>query len=119
MKKWFGVLLAVALCAALFCVGADATGGTMTGGGTAEAPYIVMDAADLDAVRDNLGAYYELGADIDLGGEEWTPIGSSGQPFTGTFDGDGHTISGLYVNSDDDAGLFGVVGLSAKKPKRR
>ena len=108
MKKWFGVLLAVALCAALFCVGADATGGTMTGGGTAEDPYIVMDAADLDAVRDNLGAYYELGADIDLGGEEWTPIGSSGQPFTGTFDGDGHTISGLNVNSSY-AGLFGFI----------
>ena len=108
MKKWFGVLLAVALCAALFCVGADATGGTMTGGGTAENPYIVMDAADLDAVRDNLGAYYELGADIDLGGEEWTPIGSSGQPFTGTFDGDGHTISGLNVNSSY-AGLFGFI----------
>lgn len=45
--------------------------------------------------------------------EEWTSIGSKeeGQYFTGTFDGKGHTISGLYINKEGDfyVGLFGAV----------
>ena len=43
--------------------------------------------------------------------EQWTPIGSNVKNrYTGTFDGDGHTISGLYVVSTGDyAGLFGYV----------
>ena len=44
---------------------------------------------------------------------EWTPIGNSisGNPYEGTFNGDGHTISGLYINNStaDDQGLFGYV----------
>ena len=44
---------------------------------------------------------------------EWTPIGSS-YNYTGTFDGQGHTVSGLYVNkiteSSDPVGLFGNIG---------
>ena len=42
----------------------------------------------------------------------WTPIGNSGDnQYTGTFDGQGHTISGLYFNTSTDfVGLFGVVG---------
>ncbi|MGN0688324.1 MAG: chitobiase/beta-hexosaminidase C-terminal domain-containing protein, partial [Oscillospiraceae bacterium] len=41
----------------------------------------------------------------------WTPIGTASDPFTGSFDGQGFTISGLYVdNSADNVGLFGVIG---------
>ena len=41
----------------------------------------------------------------------WTPIGTSSQPFTGTFDGKGHTISGLYIDGNTNyVGLFGHVG---------
>ena len=42
----------------------------------------------------------------------WTPIGTSSQPFTGTFDGNNKTISGLYINdpSKDYVGLFGCIG---------
>ena len=41
----------------------------------------------------------------------WTPIGTFDQPFTGTFDGDGHTISGLYIDGNTNyVGLFGHVG---------
>ena len=41
----------------------------------------------------------------------WTPIGTEAQPFTGTFDGGGHTISGLYIDGNTNyVGLFGHVG---------
>lgn len=54
--------------------------------------------------------YYVLGADIDMSGiATQTPIGNYNVPFTGYFDGAGHTISGLNITSDSAAGLFGVV----------
>lgn len=40
----------------------------------------------------------------------WTPIGSETNPFRGTFDGDGHTVVGIYINSSEDyQGLFGYA----------
>ena len=55
--------------------------------------------------------------DVPTGGHEWTPIGKYGsrkakKPFSGTFDGQGHTISGLYINVSNRSGnlyqgLFG------------
>lgn len=44
----------------------------------------------------------------------WTPIGTLNSPFTGTFDGNNKTISGLYFNDSgkDDVGLFGCVGTN-------
>lgn len=53
-----------------------------------------------------------LTADIDLGGQPWTPIGTSsyGKQWAGQFDGQGHTVSGLKVESDtNNQGLFGYV----------
>ncbi len=52
-----------------------------------------------------------LEADIDLGGAAWTPIGnSSSNYFAGSFDGGGHTVTGLSVDTDSAyAGLFGYV----------
>ena len=46
----------------------------------------------------------------------WTPIGTNTNPFTGTFDGNNKTISGLYFNDSgkDDVGLFGCVGEHGK-----
>lgn len=41
---------------------------------------------------------------------EWIPIGTSGNPYTGTFDGNNHTISGLYISSGNYKGLFGRCG---------
>ena len=41
---------------------------------------------------------FKLEHDIDLGGNEWTPIGMGGKHFEGTFDGQGHTIKGLMVS---------------------
>ena len=44
--------------------------------------------------------------------KSWTPIGKSGNSFKGEFDGNGHTIRGLYFNDTNkgDVGLFGFVG---------
>lgn len=52
-----------------------------------------------------------LHADIDLGNEEWTPIGTDEtNPFTTiTFDGNGHTISNLKVTGITYSGFFGYV----------
>lgn len=57
-----------------------------------------------------------LDADIDLGGYNWTPVGNSSNFFYGSFNGQGHTITGLYVKGGDYAGLFGEIqGLSTSK----
>ncbi len=96
--------------------------------GTAGNPYKIATANDLRefAKLVNAGktdAWAELTDDIDLSGicsEEsdtsWTPIGNEDHLYTGTFDGNGHTISGLYINSStaDDQGLFGYVSGSGK-----
>ncbi len=94
----------------------------MTGSGTETDPYQISTADQLKLFRDivngsngqtqNRGAYAVLTANIDLNNEPWTPIGpSESGSYTGTFDGQGHTIKGLYVNSASDAyvGLFGCL----------
>jgi len=46
----------------------------------------------------------------------WTPIGNNSNSFEGTFDGDGHTVYGLYIDTDQDQdyqGLFGYVENNA------
>ena len=52
-----------------------------------------------------------LTADIDLTGKDWAPIGTSfSNSYTGTFDGGGHTITGLtFTTNDENAGLFGYL----------
>lgn len=65
------------------------------------------------------GKYFKLTADIDLNDHPWTPIGfgtSASKSFWGTFDGDGHTITGLNYSftaatgGTNGVGLFGRVG---------
>ena len=49
-----------------------------------------------------------LEADVDLGYKEWIPIGNAEQSFKGTFNGNGHTISGLKIHAEASyLGLFG------------
>ena len=64
---------------------------------------------------DRKGAIYEgregLNEEKASTFEEWTPIGSESNRYTGTFDGNGKTISGIYINTDEDnQGLFGCIG---------
>ena len=57
-----------------------------------------------------------LDKNIDLTGKGWTPIGTDyDNAYTGTFDGGGHTITGLTVTTNDEyAGLFGYLGNFGK-----
>ena len=97
---------------------------TLQGKGTATEPYLISTADDLCAFRDevNSGANKststlcaKLVKSITLD-EDWTPIGkatsaySSYVAYGGTFDGDGHTISGLKIDSTAQCqALFGYV----------
>ena len=64
----------------------------------------------------------KLTANIELT-EAWTPMGSQKQPFTGSFDGDGHSITGMSITFDSNdksvgapyLGLFGYVKGTADK----
>ena len=78
-----------------------------------------------DSISADSDADARLMNDIDLSSvcsEEngtWTPIGNSSNEYIGTFNGNGHTISGLYIDSSDNdyKGLFGYVGSSGKIEK--
>lgn len=64
-----------------------------------------------------------LTADIELNSpgstaNQWTPIGTTEHPFEGSFDGAGHTISGLYINTTaSNVGLFGKILNTADEGK--
>ena len=98
--------------------------------GNEEAPLIIMNAEQLaniqhfadEKLKDNISKdkiYYRLGANIDLNEIEWTPIGSKNDPFIGTLDGGGYTISNLkYENAEEDnVGLFKYVSGTLKNIK--
>ena len=88
------------------------------GRGTEGDPYVINNTAGLDKLASNVNGgnkyentYFVLGADITYDESEdnnYTPIGDSSHSFYGTFDGQGHTISGINVNLPDNfVGLFG------------
>ncbi|HWR56394.1 MAG TPA: S-layer homology domain-containing protein [Negativicutes bacterium] len=102
------------------------------GEGTAENPFQIATPAQLELVRDYLGQHFKLTANINLEDyDDWEPIGAfeplSDDPedaetadpelaFTGTFDGNGKTISNLTINQPTGmaVGLFGcVIGTEA------
>ena len=101
------------------------------GAGTVDDPYKISTGAELAYLAGKVnggesysGEYFKLTNDIRLneqdvptGGNSWTPIGNSSNKFQGTFDGDGHTISGLYITATGSGagnlGLFGNLGNSA------
>lgn len=95
-----------------------AIAGTQPGGsGTAKDPYQITCAAELIWLRDavNAGAAStcaELRQDVEYVDEFWTPIGTSEHPYTGTFNGNGHTIR-VWLDGWGQA-LFGYVGANAK-----
>lgn len=95
-----------------------AIAGTQPGGsGTAEDPYRITGEAELIWLRDAVNAgevdtCAKLQQDVEYVDEVWTPIGTSEHPYTGTFNGNGHTIR-VWLNGWGQA-LFGYVGADAK-----
>ena len=90
------------------------------GNGSEEDPYQICTPEQLDKVRDALDKHFILMNDIDLNippyntGSGWEPIGKYSSPYTGTefegtFDGNNHKITGLFINrpTTDYVGLFG------------
>ena len=108
------------------------------GEGTEQSPWIIDSAdklrrlATLSATYDFAGKHLALGTTKDAGDltikvndassvteleaanpTNWTPIGSESNPFAGTFDGRGNTISGIYYKGNaKNIGLFGYVSGS-------
>ena len=68
--------------------------------------YTISTAEELQSITLD-GTYYLLN-DIDLGGAEWTPIGTDSKPFTGTIYGNGYTVSNFKITAGRKyVGLFG------------
>ena len=91
------------------------------GTGTANDPFVIQNAEQLKALRDSVnagndlaGKAFRLTANIDLNGEEWTPIGTSGHPFRGVFDGGNNAISNLKITGGGYIGLFGYINVGAE-----
>lgn len=82
------------------------------GNGSQGAPYQISTAGELanlakmvNGGETDENTYFELTADINLGGKEWTPIGTKDNRFLGKFNGNGNTIKNLTI-SGGDSGLF-------------
>ena len=77
----------------------------------------VSNRTQLEAIKNNLSGNYHLGADIDLSGEDWVPIGDANNPFTGTFDGQGCIIKNMRITEEgyELNGLFGYVWVGFVK----
>ncbi|MDG5766031.1 T9SS type A sorting domain-containing protein [Balneolales bacterium ANBcel1] len=93
---------------------------SLPGTGTEEDPYVITNAAGLKAMNEGLDAHFVLADDIDLSpssawnyGAGWTPVGSPDDEaaFSGSFNGNGHTITGLAINNPavEYQGLFGFA----------
>ena len=136
------LLILCALLAMAYSAGTQAqnvwdgsVAGSFAGGsGTAENPYQIANGAQLAKLAQDVnggnnyaGTYFVLTADIELNdttnwtswnestapANSWTPIGSDANPFKGTLDGDGHSVSGIYVNSNEHyQGFVGYLGVN-------
>ena len=65
----------------------------------------------------NWNSWYQLENDIVITSKYWTPIGGNSMyTFSGVFDGNGHTISGITINHQgyDNMGLFGLFNRSVQ-----
>lgn len=89
-----------------------ANGNFAGGDGTANNPYLIEDAHDLNAVRNGLDKHYKLIKDIDLDvppyneGEGWIPI----EDFNGVVNGNGKTVNNLFIKATTyNSGLFGTI----------
>lgn len=133
-KRILSVLLTAVLILCLLpatALAADTWDGTSVaadfagGSGTSGNPYEIATGAQLAYLAQQVnsgasysGIYFILTDDINLSSHAWTPIGNDESTrFSGSFDGGGHSVTGLNVNVSLNAGLFGntVSGSSTIK----
>ena len=100
-----------------------------SGDGTEQSPYIINNTDELEALADSVnsgtisttGQFFRLEADLTYDYDtttqnNHTAIGTQAHPFSGTFDGNNHTISGIRINNDNYyQGLFGYCQNSTVK----
>lgn len=118
----------------------DGTASSFRGSGTQSDPYLISGTTELRKLAKDVNGgntykscYFKMTSNITFNNsvlnskgllnsrnndfEEWTPIGNSSRnSFCGFFDGNGYSISGLYINrgSDDNQGLFGFLSGEVK-----
>ena len=83
------------------------------GDGTSDNPYVVSTTGDMMQVAVEPSACYKMANDIDLStaNQDWQPIDA----FSGTFDGDGHALGNLSIETtSSNAGLFSSLSQGAK-----
>lgn len=97
------------------------------GDGTESTPYLIASLNNLLWITENYAhwdKYYLQTADINASntetwneGQGWSPIGNNSYVFTGNYDGNGHSITGLFINRPgyDYMGMFGVVSTAVIK----
>lgn len=75
---------------------------------------LVNNATNLQSMNTNLSGNYGLTKNINASGVAFVPVGSTGTPYTGNFDGQGYQISSLNIDAAaNDVGLFGATSGSA------
>ncbi len=88
------------------------------GNGTIGNPYLIHNVWELQNMTLNKSAHYKIVNDIDAtptltwnSGAGYDPVGSNSDPFTGSLNGEGYTIDGLFINRStrDYVGIFGYV----------
>lgn len=102
--------------------GSDVASSFSGGDGSEQNPYLISNSAELaylaNVVNTQSSApeykYYKLTDNINLGYKEWKPIGAfsnDNQYFCGSFDGNGYTVSDMYMTNSNEGcvGLFGCV----------
>ncbi len=99
----------------------DGTSSTIwtNGIGTSDNPFLIENAANLAFLAQSVnngtkysGIFFTTMVDIDLNSHPWTPIGkNSVYCFSGNLDGNGHTVSNLFINTSilQYVGLFGYI----------
>jgi hypothetical protein len=94
----------------------------MNGDGSSSSPYEISTASDLQAMQEDRSANYTVVNDIDASGtvnwnngQGFKSIGEFGNEFTGSLDGQNHTISNLSINRlDYNVGLIGALGAGGE-----
>lgn len=127
MRLLTASLAIIALIAALFVINpglgrsasaawdGTAAAGFESGTGDSSDPYIIKTAEQLAFLAKQVnggetyqGKYFQLEADLDLSGSEWTPIGTETVPFSGKFSGNGNVLTNVKISAVGDyIGLFG------------